>query len=208
MTLARLGSLDAKASEASRALDDAMNRYADGADDAFGELYDGLAPRLYGFLLRHVRDRSRAEDLLQQCFLQLHRARGQFARGAEVLPWAFAIARRLLIDGHRRGRREVFASDVDPGEMVPEPASTEPAADEWLRAREVARRVELALETVPPSQRAAFELIRLDGLSVAQAARVLGVSETATKLRAHRAYVAIRAAIGDWDTLLAEGGSG
>src|SRR5258708_6663302 len=85
----------------------AMDRYAQGDDAAFSELYDALAPRLYGYLLRQTRNNARAEDLVQQTFLQMHCARGRFLRGADVVPWAFAIARRLMIAGFRRPGREV-----------------------------------------------------------------------------------------------------
>src|SRR5262249_20161831 len=85
----------------------AMDRYAQGDEASFSELYDALAPRLYGYLLRQTRNDTRAEDLLQQTFLQIHCARGRFIPGADVVPWAFAIARRLLIDGVRRSGREV-----------------------------------------------------------------------------------------------------
>src|SRR5436305_1552434 len=72
-----------------------------------------LAPRLLGYLFRHTRDRARAEDVVQQTMLRIHKARGRFTPGAEVTPWAFAIARRLLIDSHRRGGREVLAQSPD-----------------------------------------------------------------------------------------------
>src|SRR4051812_45087970 len=86
-----------EAEDASRAAANAaMERYAAGDDEAFSELYDALSPRLLNFLTRQTRDSSRAEDLLQQTMLQIHCARGRFLRGADVLPWAFAIARRLL----------------------------------------------------------------------------------------------------------------
>ncbi len=86
----------------------AMDRYAQGDDAAFSELYDALAPRLYGYLLRQTRNNARAEDLTQQTFLQMHCARGRFVRGADVVPWAFAIARRLL--GAPPGRDGSFAA--------------------------------------------------------------------------------------------------
>src|SRR4051812_46548656 len=92
-------------------LDAAMDRYARGEDSAFGQIYDGLAPRLQGYLVRQTRDRAKAEDIVQQTMLQIHRARGRFIPGAEVIPWAFAIARRLLIDQHRRAGREVLAKE-------------------------------------------------------------------------------------------------
>jgi len=78
--------------------DAAMERYARGDEAAFAELYDAIAPRLLGFLRKATRDASAAEDLMQQTLLHMHRARGSFIPGAPVLPWAFAIARRLLTD--------------------------------------------------------------------------------------------------------------
>jgi RNA polymerase sigma-70 factor (ECF subfamily) len=171
----------------------AMERYAAGDESAFGAVYDALAPRLYGYLLRQTHDRARAEDLLQQTMLHMHRARDRFIAGAEVTPWAFAIARRLLVDGVRRGRREILADDgeLDPG------ASDAPPADDLVQARELATRIERVLARLPQSQRAAFELIKQEGLSVAEAAQVLGTTVAAVKLRAHRAYEALRRALGD-----------
>lgn len=173
-------------------LDRAMERYARGEDAAFAELYDGLAPRLFAFLVRQCRDRTRAEDVLQQTMLQIHRHRGRFLPGAEVLPWAFAIARRLVIDQHRRGGREVLGDD-DHAELL---VSLDAPADELTMAKEVAERLEAELRRLPENQRVAFELIKQEGLSVAEAAQVLGTTVSAVKLRAHRAYEALRAALG------------
>lgn len=174
-------------------LDAAMDRYARGEDDAFGEVYDKLAPRLYGFLLRYTRDHARAEDVVQQTMLQIHRARGRFVPGAEVTPWAFAIARRLLIDQHRRSGREVLApTDDDVGELL---VSLDARADELAIAKQVAVRLGEELRRLPENQRVAFELIKQDGLSVAEAAQVLGTTVAAVKLRAHRAYEALRAVL-------------
>src|SRR5690606_20523108 len=115
------------------------------------------APRLYSFLLRHTRDRAKAEDVVQQTMLQIHRARGRFVPGAEVTPWAFAIARRLVIDQHRRSGREVLATaDDDPGELL---ASLDAAADDLVIAKQVAARLGEELERLPENQRVAFELI-------------------------------------------------
>ncbi|MGH7293519.1 MAG: RNA polymerase sigma factor [Polyangiaceae bacterium] len=173
--------------------DVAMERYSEGDDASFALVYDALAPRLYGYLLRQTRDRARAEDLLQQTMLHIHRARARFIPGAEVTPWAFAIARRLFVDGIRRGRRELLGdgTELDAGR------DAGPGADEILQARELATRVEGILAKLPQSQRAAFELIRQEGLSMAEAAQVLGTTVAAVKLRAHRAYEALRAALGD-----------
>jgi RNA polymerase sigma-70 factor (ECF subfamily) len=170
-----------------------MERYAKGDDSAFARVYDALAPRLYGYLLRQTRARARAEDLLQQTMLHIHRARARFIPGAEVMPWAFAIARRLLVDDARRGKRELLADDGEPDAG----SSDAPSAHDLLQAQELAIRLERALARLPQSQRTAFELIRQEGLSMAEAAQVLGTTVPAVKLRAHRAYVALRASLGD-----------
>ncbi len=89
----------------------AMDRYACGDDSAFSELYDLLAPRLTAFLARRARDEALASDLVQQTFLQMHASRRHFSEGADVMPWAFAIARRLLIDVVRKSGREIAGAD-------------------------------------------------------------------------------------------------
>jgi RNA polymerase sigma-70 factor (ECF subfamily) len=183
--------------------DFAMERYAAGDNAAFAQLYDVLAPRLYGYLLRQTRERARAEDLLQQTMLQIHRARDRFIAGAEVTPWAFAIARRLLVDDVRRSRRVIFSDDG-----IAEPApSTADRPDDMVHAGELAVRVQVVLDKLPRSQRAAFELIKQEGLSVAEAAQVLGTTVAAVKLRAHRAYEALRAALGELEGELETAGA-
>jgi RNA polymerase sigma-70 factor, ECF subfamily len=176
-------------------LDSAMDRYARGDDAAFAEVYDLLAPRLYAFLVRYTRERAKAEDVVQQTMLQIHRARGRFLPGAEVMPWAFAIARRLVIDQHRRGGRELLADDdQDVAQLL---VALDAAADDVAIAKETAGRIAAELEKLPDNQRVAFELIKQEGLSVAEAAAVLGTTVAAVKLRAHRAYEALRSALGD-----------
>ncbi len=173
--------------------DAAMTRYAAGEEAAFAIVYDELAPRIYGYLVRQTRDSARAEDILQQTFLQMHRARGSFLPGAEVLPWSFAIARRLMIDGFRRGRREV----LEDSEARDDRPALDPAADDLVQAQELATRIRAELARLPETQRVAFELVKQEGLSLAEAAQVLGTTVSAVKLRAHRAYEALRAVLGD-----------
>lgn len=176
--------------------DVAMERYANGDDAAFAEVYDAIAPRLFGFLLKARRDRVATEDLMQQTFLQMHRARGSFISGAPVMPWALAIARRLLIDSARRWRVELglFLYDND-DRMTSEPGAATATADDVLDARRLEERVQQQFDALPETQRSAYRLVKLEGLSLKGAAQVLGTSVTAVKLRTHRAYVALRSAL-------------
>ena len=176
-----------------------MERYAAGDDGAFEAVYDHLAPRLAGYLGRRVRDRAVVEDIVQETFLHMHRARGSFIRGAEVLPWAFAIARRLMIDNDRVARRQkltVLDGNDDDG-AVPAGMTSAATAEELMQAKQTAGRLHAELARLSHPQRDAFELLKNEGLSLAQAAAVLGTTVTAVKLRAHRAYLALRRALGD-----------
>jgi RNA polymerase sigma-70 factor, ECF subfamily len=189
----------------------AMDRYADGDDGALRELLEMLGPRLHAFLLRRTRDPAKAEDLVQQTFFQMHCARRHFQRGAEVTPWAFAIARRLFIDGLRKGERECRPIEEDgetmsAGVEVGSPGTPSlgralpverDSPDAVVGRQRLLRRLDVELERLPEAHRVAFDLIQRDGLSVAEAAQVLGITETAVKLRTHRAYEELRKRLGD-----------
>jgi RNA polymerase sigma-70 factor (ECF subfamily) len=174
--------------------DQAMSRCADGENQAFDELYELLAPRLGAYLLRNLRSAAWAEDLLQETFIRMHCARASFRRGAPVLPWAFAIARGVLIDAIRRDRRR-------PGDGATDEAGEELATSaepETLAARRQLReRLGREIARLPEKLREAFSLIKLDELSESDAAAVLGTTRATVKLRVFRAKRKLRLALGE-----------
>ncbi len=178
-------------------LDDVMDRYARGEDAAFNELFRLGAPRVRGFLLRLCLDRGLADDLTQETFLRVHTARGRFQPGAAAVPWILAVARNAFLDSarHARVRRKAVATRSAGQPSEPE-APTSTQGDELLAAREMMGIVEKTLESMSVTLREAFVLIRFEGMSVAEAAQMLGASEAAVKVRAFRAYELLRAALG------------
>lgn len=162
-----------------------MEAYVDGNPDAFDALYRKLSPNLFGYLLRLTRQRERAEDLLQVTFAKVHRARSSYLRGAPVLPWMLAIARRSFLDErrHASSRSEDLSSDGN----LPEPKAEDAGVPADLSAA-----LERALDSLPEAYREAIQLTKVSGLSIAEAAEVLGASETAVKLRVHRGYTQLR----------------
>jgi len=178
------------------AADRAMDRYASGDAAAFSELYDLLAPRLFAFLLRSTRSRCEAEDLVQQTMLKMHCARGRFIRGAGVVPWAFSIARRLMIDRARRSKvRGTLGDFGDAGDVLAQLAALDLAVDEVVHSRLVGKIIQQELDQLAPRNRLAFELVKQDGLTHAEAAKVLGTTVMAVKLRTHRTCAVLRAAL-------------
>lgn len=171
----------------------AMDRYASGDAVVFAQLHRALYPRLHAYLLRMRGSAHLADDLVQETFLRMHRARATFARGASVVPWAYTIARNVLIDHARsaKTRRTEALPEGDAHDPIDAGADTESSAV----AAEAARTVERVLARLPVSQREAFVLLRYEGLSVQDAANVLGATPAAVKLRAFRAYEALRAAL-------------
>jgi RNA polymerase sigma-70 factor (ECF subfamily) len=162
-----------------------MNAYVEGSTAAFDGLYRQVAPTVYGYLLRLTRNRERAEDLLQVTFTKVHRARGSYLRGAPVVPWMIAIARRSFLDERRAAvtRNE----NLSPDGQLPEPKAEEPPVPSDL-----SEALERALDALPEGYREAIQLTKGAGLSVAEAAEVLGATETAVKLRIHRGYNLLR----------------
>ena len=176
--------------EARARADQAMDRYAAGEAAAFGDLYDALAPRLYGFAMNLARHRARAEDVLQQTFLQIHLARARWVPGARVFPWAFAIAHNFFVGGVRQGTHEQLADGGTPVEEGV--ASAAPGVDDVVDGRRRLEELQRQVEQLPERQRLAFQLVVVEELSIAEAAEVLGLSTVNVKVRVHRAREILR----------------
>ena len=163
-----------------------MAGYAtDGDRAAFEALFHRHGPRLQGYFRRFVGSDPVAQDLAQQTFLQLHRARRDYRLGAPLRPWLFTIAANLRREHfRRRGRRPETAYDpVRHGVPAVQPdAST---AEVRLLHR--------AVDALPEHEREVVVLHWFEGLSMAEVAQVVGASRSAVKVRAHRAYKKLRA---------------
>ena len=163
-----------------------MARYCDGDASAFRELYAAVAPKLYGYLVKMARSKAIADDLLQQTFLKVHRARAAYVRGADPLPWIYSIAHRTFLDNVRAGKRaKVGVADEDLPDVAAVP--DDPGTDPELLAAALD-----ALSELPEQQREAVVLTKLEGKSVAEAAAIAGTTVGAMKVRAHRGYEALR----------------
>src|SRR5258708_5644837 len=86
-------------------LDRWMERYQQADPDAPAALVGALSPALLRFFKSQVATREQADDLLQETWLRIHRVRHTYRPGEPVLPWIYAIARRVRVDGYRRTRR-------------------------------------------------------------------------------------------------------
>jgi RNA polymerase sigma-70 factor (ECF subfamily) len=166
-------------------VEELMERYVGGSAEAFSELYRRISPNIMGYLLSLTRSRVRAEDLLQITFSKIHRARESYLKGAPVLPWALAIARRSFLDERRAAKSR--SEDLSADGTLPEPL---PVAEGV--SNDVSDAIERALDALPEAYREAIQLTKISGLSIAEAASVLGASETAVKLRVHRGYNLLR----------------
>ena len=174
---------------------DLMARYCDGEASAFRELYALVAPRLYGYLVKMARQRPLADDLLQHTFMKVHRARGAYVRGADPIPWIFAIAHRTFIDETRKTKRAVVR--VTGNDDLPEMAAdlrgqTDERRDEPRADPDLLEATLAALADLPERQREAVVLTKLEGKSVAEAAEIAGTTVGAMKVRAHRGYEVLR----------------
>jgi RNA polymerase sigma-70 factor (ECF subfamily) len=163
-----------------------MVAYQQGRVEAFDALYAALAPGLRAYLLALCRDAARADDLVQETFLRLHRARATYQPGLPVRPWVRGIARRVyLMDRRaalRRGRREdAVAMDT---------TAASPSGQQHGGERPG---LERALAGVPVEARRPFLLHHLFGFSFPEIAARLGIQPGAAKVRSSRARLRLRA---------------
>ncbi len=159
----------------------------EGDQGAYERLLKSVLPRLRAFVGGRVRDPSMTEDVVQNVLLSIHQARHTYRRERPFGPWLRTIARNASIDALRsrgvRTRVEVPITEI--GSI----ASKGPPPDYREEISPVLMR---ALAELPRAQREAVELLHLRELSSAEAARKLGISPVALRVRAHRGYKALR----------------
>jgi RNA polymerase sigma factor (sigma-70 family) len=168
-----------------------MNAYVSGDRRAFEQLFGRLAPRLHRFFRRSFSVESTADDLLQQTFLKLHKARATYKADMRVAPWAFAIAARVRLDEFRRRKRLAEDGDEEALARAEEARAADPVPAGTIDT-DTAEAVRRAVDDLPESQRVVIHLNRFEEMTFAEIARVLGTTEGAVKLRAFRAYATLR----------------
>lgn len=164
--------------------EDLMARYGTGDAASFEEVFRRYEQRAYAFFLKRTGSRERSEDLYQELFLRIHRARDRYDPKRPFKPWLFQIANRLLIDDRRRAfrRRErpVEARDL---------ADRQPSVDTLVDDRQ---RLRGSLESLSPGERRVLVATTMEGAGYVEVASELGKSVEAVRQMASRALRRLR----------------
>jgi RNA polymerase sigma-70 factor (ECF subfamily) len=154
-----------------------LQRIADGDSAAFDSLYRRFARPILGLALRLLRDRSRADDAVQETFAAIWRSAGSYRpdRGPGA-PWLYAVARNAIIDRARARRDATFAEP-------PDEASSSPSPDERAESSYVSWRVHRAVHDLPQHEREVLELAYWGDLSQSEVAQFLGIPLGTVKTR-------------------------
>jgi RNA polymerase sigma-70 factor (ECF subfamily) len=161
-------------------------------------------PRLYQLALRMTGNSDEAEDVVQEGFIKACAQIDRFEERSGLGSWLYRIVLNTALMHLRkqkagdRHRAPPATGDTAPAvELVPDETG-DPGAQ--LLAGELRAQIDAAIQDLPPALRAAFVLRDLEGLSTAEAAQALGISEAALKVRLHRARLALRAALAGYLT--------
>jgi RNA polymerase sigma-70 factor (ECF subfamily) len=162
-----------------------MVRASAGDEAAYQILLQDLSEQLRSFYLRRLsRMPVEVEDLVQETLLAIHNQRHTYDLRRPFTAWVYAIARYKLIDLlRRRGRRELLTDVLDD--------TNEQGSGADLEASEAQRDLFQLLETLPDRQRLPIVHVKIDGLSVAEAAARTGMSISAVKIGIHRGLRAL-----------------
>jgi RNA polymerase sigma-70 factor (ECF subfamily) len=160
-----------------------MARYQSGDFAAVTALVESIGPRLHRFFMAQSASRSDADDLLQETWLRIHRVRHTYRPGEPVLPWVYAIARRVRIDHYRKaGRTAARERPLDEESDGAATASRDEAPDD----------LETLLAPLPESQREVIRMMKVAGMSLEEVARATCSSVGSVKQKVHRAYRNLR----------------
>jgi len=176
-----------------------MLAYRDGDAGAFDALYARHRGGVYRYLLRLCRNAALAEELFQDVWMNLIRARTGYTVQAKFATWLYRIAHNRLMDHFRRHDAATVSLDDESAAPVDEPAaprSADPAAG--AEAREQAAQLLALLEALPAEQREAFVLQQEGGMSVEQIAEATGVTRETTKSRLRYAQAKLRQGMQAW----------
>lgn len=160
-----------------------MMLYQQGDRTAVTVLVESLSPQLYRFFASQLGSRTDAEDMLQDTWLRIHRVRHTYRSGEPLLPWVYAIARRVRVDHYRK--RQGIASRETPADMLPELAAPKKEPNRLLSFEEL-------VASLPESQREVLVMLKVNDLSIEEVARAMSSTVGAVKQKAHRAYERLR----------------
>jgi RNA polymerase sigma-70 factor, ECF subfamily len=175
-----------------------MQAYAAGDAAAFDALYARHKGAVYRYLLRHCGNAGTADELFQDVWMNVIRARAGYAPSAKFATWIYRIAHNRVIDHWRAtGRVELVHAgpDDDPLEAIPGARNDEP--DVRANANEIGARLAKALGTIPPAQREAFLLHQEGGLDLTEIAAITGTGVETVKSRIRYAVAKLRTELED-----------
>jgi len=172
-----------------------MLRAKGGDDAAFSELFERYSNRLVSFAYRIVRDRWRAEELVQDAFLQIYRARERYTPCARFSTYIYRVVTNNCLNEIRRQDHEKTV----PGETRPLADETMRGPDSVVMDRQIVTRIADMVRELPFKQRAALLLSRVEGFDHREVASCLGVSEFAVKSLVFRATRTLREGIEEHD---------
>jgi RNA polymerase sigma-70 factor (ECF subfamily) len=166
-----------------------------GDGSSFAMLLEKHQPAVQGYLYRRVRNRAIAEELAQEVFLRVYRARSSYEPTARFKAWLYQIASHLGANSRRDRRREVAHDPLDdrrphrPALQVPDRGAS---IEERLLFAVKCREVREAVAELPDKQRAAVWMHKFGGKEYADIARELDLSESAVKSLMFRAHEKLR----------------
>jgi len=167
-----------------------------GDDASFDLLLQKYRTPLVNFLYRMVRDAATAEDLAQEVFLRVYRARKQYSPSAKFTTWLFRIATNLALNSVRDNRYKRMQVSIDaPTEEDEAPVqlpAREMRIDEHMVERDRAQIIRQAVAALPEKQRVAVLLHKYEEMDYGEIAKILECSESALKSLLFRAYETLR----------------
>ncbi len=167
-----------------------MLRVQKGDVTAFDSLYDRHHKRLFHFILRSIREKPLAEDILQETFLRIFKERKTYKKTARFSTYLFTIARNLCLDAlNKWEKRHLLGSQDDVIEKAMDPSKGSSAILEEAELGEIVRR---AIQALPRDQREVLFLNKYSDLSYEEIAQIVESTPSGVKQKVYRAMLSLK----------------
>jgi RNA polymerase sigma-70 factor (ECF subfamily) len=168
---------------------------------AFAQLFELYSDKVYRLALGLLEDENEAEGVVQDAFMRLLEHLDQFEGRSKLGTWLYRVAYNLSIDQLRK--RQQLLSLVDEGdyESIPMPSvltDWREVPETWLDSSELSAELDRAIASLPAKLKTVFILREIEGCSTAECSQILAISESAAKVRLHRARLLLRERLAEY----------
>lgn len=167
--------------------------------EALAQVFNDHADQVYRLAISLLHDEQQADGVVQETFLALIKHIDRFEGKSSLSTWLYRVAHNECMGRLRRARPQTPIDDMLDDDYMPDNfTSWEMIPDAAMKSQEAMQQMDIAISTLSPALRSVFVLRDVEGLSTAETAEALAITQSAVKVRLHRARLLLREQLAEY----------